>query len=75
MVYFHNVVYFNTPVIYFHRMTVSVLKMHFRKLPPTIISYRDFYNYHNLNFINSLTEILFEGESTESFVKDPDCFY
>ena len=59
----------------FHRMTVSVLKMHFRKLPPRIISYRDFSNYHNTNFINSLTEILFEGENTESFVKDPDCFY
>ena len=59
----------------FHRMTVSVLKMHFRKLPPRIISYRDFSNYHNANFINSLTEILFEGENTESFVKDPDCFY
>ena len=59
----------------FHRMTVSVLKMRFRKLPPRIISYRDFSNYHNANFINSLTEILFEGENTESFVKDPDCFY
>ena len=48
--------------------------MHFRKLPPRIISYRDFSNYHNANFINSLTEILFEGENTESFVKDPNCF-
>ena len=56
-------------------MTVSVLKMHFRKLPPRIISYRDFSNYHNANFINSLTEVLFKGENTESFVKDPDCFY
>ena len=56
-------------------MTVSVLKMHFRKLPPKIISYRDFSNYHKVNFINSLNEVLFEGEYTESFVKDPDCFY
>ena len=55
-------------------MTVSVLKMHFRKLPPRIISYRDFSNYHNANFINFLTEVLFEVENTESFVKDPDCF-
>ena len=47
----------------FHRMTVSVLKI----LPPRIISYRDFSNYHNANFTNSLTEILFEGENTESF--------
>ena len=52
----------------FHRLTVSVLKMHFRKLSPRIISFRDFSNYHNVNFINSLTEVLFEGENTESFV-------
>ena len=49
--------------------------MRFRNLPPRIISYRDFPNHYNANFINSLTEILFEGENTESFVKDPDCFY
>ena len=55
----------------FHRMTVSVLKI----LPPRIISYRDFSNYHNANFTNSLTEVLFEGGNTESFVKDYDCFY
>ena len=59
----------------FHRMTAFILKMHFRKLPRRTISYRDFSNYHNANFINFLTEILFEGENTESFVKDPDCFY
>ena len=59
----------------FHRLTVSVLKMHFRKLSPRIISFRDFSNYHNVNFINSLTEVLFEGENTESFVNDHDCFY
>ena len=56
-------------------MTVSALKMHLRKLPPRIISYRDFSNYHNANFINSLTEVHFKGENTESFVKHPDCFY
>ena len=59
----------------FHRMIGSVLKMHFRKLPPRIISYRGFSNYHNTNFLNSLTEVLFEVENTEYFVKDPDCFY
>ena len=55
----------------FHRMTVSVLKI----LPPRIISYRDFSNYHNANFINSLTEVIFEGENMESFVKDSDSFF
>ena len=56
-------------------MTVSVLKMHIGQLPPRIISYWDFSNYHNANFINSLTEVLFEVENTEFFGKDPDCFY
>ena len=56
-------------------MTVFVLKMHFRKLPPRIVSYTDFSDYHNANFINSLADVLFEGENTKSFVKDPDCFY
>ena len=56
-------------------MTVYVLKMHFRKLPPRIISCRDFSNYHNANFINSLTNVLFEVENTKYFVKDADCFY
>ena len=59
----------------FHRMTVSVLKRHFRKLPPRLISYKDFSSYRNANFINSLTEVIFEVENTESFVKDPDCFH
>ena len=58
----------------FHRMTVSVLKMHFRKIPPRIISYRDYSNYHNANFKNFLTKVVFEVENTESFVKDPDLY-
>ena len=31
----------------FHRMTISVLKMHFCKLPPKVISYRDFKSFEN----------------------------
>ena len=31
----------------FHRMTVSVLKMHFRKLPLKVTIYRNFSNYDN----------------------------
>ena len=37
----------------FHRLTVSVLKMHFPELPSRIISNIDFSNYHKANFINS----------------------
>ena len=38
----------------FHRMTVSVLKVHFRKLPPKIISYRDYKSFENERFMDSL---------------------
>ena len=73
--YFQSTCVIETGLSDFHRMTVSVLKMNFQKLPPRNISYRDFSNYHNAKFINSLTEVLFEVENTESFVKDPECFY
>ena len=53
----------------FHRMTVSFLKMHFQKLPSRVISYRDFCNYDNANFINSLNEVLCKNNNTESFLK------
>ena len=73
--FFQTTCVIETELFDFHRLTVSALKMHFRKLPPRIISYRNFSNYHNANFINSLTEVLFEDENTKSFVKDPNCFY
>ena len=44
------------------------------KLPSRIISYSDFCNYENANFINSLNEALCENENAESFLKDPDYF-
>ena len=38
----------------FHRMTVSVLKTHFRKLPPKFVTYRDFKKFENEKFMHSL---------------------
>ena len=38
----------------FHRMTVSVLKSNFRKLPRKIVTYRDFKRFENERFIDSL---------------------
>ena len=43
-----------------------MVKMHFRKFPPTIFACRDFFNNDNANFINS---------KTESILKDPHYFY
>ena len=39
-------------------MTISVLKMHFRKLPPKIISYRDLKKFDNERFMDSLQHTL-----------------
>ena len=58
----------------FHKMIASALKIHFRKFPPRVISYRDFSNYDNAN-INSLNEVFCESKNTQSFLKDPDYFY
>ena len=35
-------------------MSVPVLKKHFRKLPPKVVTYRDFKNFENERFMNSL---------------------
>ena len=42
----------------FHRMTISVLKMPLCKLPPKVISYRDFKIFENERFITSLQSTL-----------------
>ena len=38
----------------FYRITVSILKMHFRKLSPKILTYRDFKTFENETFMDSL---------------------
>ena len=48
----------------FHRMTISVLKMHFCKLPSKVISYRDFKKLENERFMNSLQSAL-NSENSE----------
>ena len=35
-----------------HRITISVLKMHFRKLPPKIFNYRDVKKFDNERFMH-----------------------
>ena len=38
----------------FNRMTVSVLKTHFCKLPPKVVTYRDFKKFENERFMDFL---------------------
>ena len=57
----------------FHRMTRSVLIIHFRKLPPKIINYRDFKKFDNERFMHSLHYAL--SEEHFNYSKSPDKFY
>ena len=41
----------------FNMMTVSVMKMHYRKLSPKIIHHRDYKKFSNRNFLNSVKEV------------------
>ena len=54
-------------------MTISVPKMHFRKLSPKVINYRDFENFNNERFMNSLQYTLIEKRIDYS--KNPDKFF
>ena len=57
----------------FHRMTNSVLKMHFRKLPPKVINYRDFKKFHNERFMNSSLYTL--NDARIDYSKNPNKFF
>ena len=45
---------------YFYRMTISILKIHFQKLPPKIIKYKDFKKFGNESFMIFLQYTLSE---------------
>ena len=57
----------------FHRMTISVLKMHFLKLSPKVIRYRDFKNFENERFMNSLQSAL--NNQNGDYIKNPEVFF
>ena len=68
----------STPVIEtglsaFHRMTVSVLKTHFPKLPLKSISYRDFKKFENERFMDSL--YLGLNSRNIDYTKNPILFF
>ena len=46
---FQNSCVFETGLSDFHRMTVTVMKMHFQKLQPRVINYRDYKHFQNEN--------------------------
>ena len=70
---FHSTCVIETGLSDFHRMTVSVLKMHFRKLPPKVISYRNFKKLENERFMDSLYLALYSQNI--DYTKNPDLFF
>ena len=54
-------------------MTISALKMHFHKLPPKVINYRNFKKFDNGKFMDSLLNTLNEEHIDHS--KIPENFF
>ena len=54
-------------------MIISVLKSHFRKLPPKIITYRDFKRFENERFMDSLKATL--NSQDVNYAKYPKLFF
>ena len=57
----------------FHRMTVSFLKTHFRKLPPKVVTYRRFKKFENERFMDSLKLTL--NSKDVDYTKNPQLFF
>ena len=38
----------------FHKMTIAVMKMHFPKMKPQVVSYRKYKEFHDETFLNSI---------------------
>ena len=69
---FQSICVMETRLSDFHRMIISVLKMHCHKLPPKVISYRDFKIFENGRFMNSLQSAL--NNQKDDYVKNRDLF-
>ena len=44
----------NTRLSDFHKMIVAVMKLHFPKMKPQVVSYRKYKNFHNKTFLDLL---------------------
>ena len=51
---FQNTAVLETGLSDFHKLTLTVLKTSFRKMPPKVITYRNYKYYSDINFCNEL---------------------
>ena len=70
---FHNTCLVETRLSNFQRITVSVLRMNFRKLQPEVVSYRDFKMFENERFLDSLYLTL--NSQNIDYTKNLDLFF
>ena len=52
----------------FHKLTVTVLKSTFRKMPPKVIKYRDYKKFSQANFYHELCSLDMYNTSNDQFV-------
>ena len=55
---FKNTYVIETELSDFHKMVLAVLKMHFPKMKPQVITYRKYKDFHNETFLDSLKQEL-----------------
>ena len=70
---FQSICVIETGLSDFHRMTVSVLKTDFRKLPPKVVTYRDFKKFGNERFMVFLKLTL--NSQDVDYTKNPQLFF
>ena len=55
---FKNTYVIETELSDFHKIVLAVLKMHFPKMKPQVITYRKYKDFHNETFLDSLKQEL-----------------
>ena len=63
--YFQNSVAIETGLSDHHKLTISVLKVFFKKTPPTILNYRSYKDFNEANFRNDLINALENNNEEE----------
>ena len=63
---FKNTYVIETELSDFHKMIVAVMKLHFPKMKPHVVSYRKYKDFHNETFLDSLRhELNVQGQLKE----------
>ena len=73
--YFQHSNVFETGLSDFHLLNVTEFKMGFQKLPPKIVNYRDYKNFHNEKFRSNISKFDFDASDLEGFKNTIFCIF